>query len=288
LFWVYLLVTCLIFCLAEHGLAHGLAFGFRGRIAIRDRATRAGLLGRTLGEPDPECTRRNALVVRHTLERRSVGFEGPADDPGDDVESDSSAIQQFLALWNGDWSRPIVSHVCNGCCANEAEAKANLFAAAIGVDILQSRDCDVPSQDDWGSCGAATGRTSLGLLCHDLLQRVFAEALPDWNAMCPGGPSDDEDADRRKLRIQKKVCFLMSPFIQPIDRSINWTKRCVRFWVLAIFLFGVEFHTRQPIAAPKPRVLGDRFFGRAHLPFPKRRRLCCKKFHSHIRFVFCV
>ncbi len=116
------------------------------------------------------------------------------------------AASEFLRFWNGDWTRPIVSHICTGCCADLAEAKLNLYSAAIGIDFMQSRDCDVPSLDDWGTCGAATGRTSLGILCHDVLQRTLAAALPDWNAMMPrAGPSDDEDVDRRRLHIQKKA-----------------------------------------------------------------------------------
>ena len=48
------------------------------------------------------------------------------------------------------------------------------------------------------------GITTIGLLCHDLLQRIFAESLPDWNSMMPT-QSDDEDGDRRRLHVQKKV-----------------------------------------------------------------------------------
>ncbi len=120
-------------------------------------------------------------------------------------EAKELAVSEFLRFWNGDWARPVVVHVCTGCCSGVVDARQNLFSAAIAIDLLQSRDCDTPSLDDWGTCGAAIGRTSLGILCHDVLQRVFSAALPDWNSMLPrAGPSDDEDADRVRLRIQKK------------------------------------------------------------------------------------
>jgi hypothetical protein len=159
------------------------------------------------GEPDPRCARRNALVVKHTLSRRR---DCVASRPSEVSASDRDDIgelstNQFLQFWNGDWTRPVIEHVCGGCCSGLEEAKANMFSSAIGVDLLQSRDCDVPSMDDWGTCGAATGRASCGILCHDLLLRVFVDALPDWNAMLPGGAGDDEDQDRKRLRIQKKA-----------------------------------------------------------------------------------
>ena len=80
-----------------------------------------------------------------------------------------------------------------------------MFSSAIGVDFLQSRDCDVPSMDDWGTCGVVTGRTSGGILCHDLLFRVSVDALPVWNDILPRGVGDDEGADRKLLKILKKA-----------------------------------------------------------------------------------
>ncbi len=121
-----------------------------------------------------------------------------------DAEADSSA-DTFLKFWNGDWSRPVVVHVCCGCCQDANDARDHMFSAAVGVDLLQSRDCDLPSLDDWGSCGGAAARSSLGILCHNILQQVYAAGLPDWNAMLPGAPDDDEDTDRKRLKIQKKV-----------------------------------------------------------------------------------
>ncbi len=116
------------------------------------------------------------------------------------------AASDFLGFWNGDWSRPTVTHICNGCCSGPEEAKANLFSSAVAVDLLLSRECDVPSLDDWGTCGAALGRESLGILCHDVLYQCFSVALPDWNAMLPRGDAaaPDENADRKRMHIQKK------------------------------------------------------------------------------------
>lgn len=124
-----------------------------------------------------------------------------------------SAASDFLRFWNGDWSRPVITHICPGCCAGPDEARANLFSSAIAIDLFQSRESSVPSLDDWGTCGEAVGRSSLGILCHDVLYQCFSIALPDWNSMLPRGDvlAPDEDADRKRMKIQKKephaVCF---------------------------------------------------------------------------------
>ena len=172
------------------------------------------------GEADLAVAGRNRDMVEHTLLRRRgliVGCPEEASTIELDDEANHAATH-FLLMWNGDWSVPAICHVCSGCCAGRDDCVSTMFSAAIAIDILQSRECYVPSEDDWGTCGQAAAVTSLGLLCHDLLNRVMASALPDWNAMLPPRDPDEpgsDEADRQRLKIQKKTwrarCVLGDP-----------------------------------------------------------------------------
>jgi len=84
--------------------------------------------------------------------------------------------------------------------------------AAVGVDLLQSRDVDTPSLDDWGSCGQACGKSSCGILCHSVLPQVVNRGLPTWGSMLPPSNEPLDSVQVQRQRIQKKAwrakCFL--------------------------------------------------------------------------------
>ncbi|CAK0899303.1 unnamed protein product [Prorocentrum cordatum] len=130
----------------------------------RARVMQAGALN-VLGH----SARGNLITACRTLQRR----EG--------AEVSDEALLKFCDLWNGEWSGPFV-HYCDGCCL-EGEVPNNMFAAALEVDLLQSRDNVLPSVDDWNSCGFSCGKTALGILCHDVLTSVVQRALPTWSSM---------------------------------------------------------------------------------------------------------
>lgn len=159
------------------------------------------------GQPDPHQAQQHELIIKHTMRRKSSCVAGDPDAPGL-VELDEHA-RCFLKYWNSDWSSPTIVHVCPGCCDGPEEAQQNLFAAAVGIDILQSRECDIPCKDDWGTCGMACGKTSTGILCHGLLAQVFEASLPDWAAMLPDGVDDEEQDDINgqpaRQKVQKKA-----------------------------------------------------------------------------------
>ena len=77
------------------------------------------------GPPPAECRRQNLVTACRALQRR----EG--------AQVSDAALMKFCSLWNGDWTGPLV-HYCDGCCS-EGEVPNNMFAAAIEVDLLQSR-----------------------------------------------------------------------------------------------------------------------------------------------------
>ena len=55
-----------------------------------------------------------------------------------------------------------------------------MYASALEVNLLQSRDVDTPCLDDWGSCGEAVGKSSAGILVHDVLVQCLNKALGIW------------------------------------------------------------------------------------------------------------
>ena len=116
----------------------------------------------------------------------------------------------------GDWTRPgRPAHICNGCHKNIQAARDDMFSSFIAVDGLQSSDVDKPSLDDWGTCGECCGKTSFGIMLHNILEDIVNAALPTWGAMRP--PNDRRHASANgseihRMRIQKKgwrtKCFL--------------------------------------------------------------------------------
>ena len=196
------------------------------------------------GEQDEACVRRNARIAKHTLLRRRACIASCPDEPSvieRREDGDELLIETFLAFWNGDWRSPTVTHICQGCCSGPEQAKEHMFASASGVDLCQSRDVAIPSLDDWGTAGVACGASVCGMLCHDILRRIFGEALPDWNSMQPAREQgdDSEEIARIRLKVQKKawrsrqvlanperrskillVCWLGAP----IERLISYTQ----------------------------------------------------------------
>ena len=142
------------------------------------------------GEPNAEHRRLNELVVKHCLLRRRSCIAGDPDAAFVGGLEDENT-QAFLRFWNGDWSRPVITHTCNGCCDGEAAMRENLYASAIGVDLLQSSDVGMPCADDWGTFGIAAGKTGAGILCHSVLPSVFDTGLPNWRAMLPANDQPD-------------------------------------------------------------------------------------------------
>ena len=83
-----------------------------------------------------------------------------------------------------------------------------MHAALCEVGILQSSDADLPSMDDWGSCGKACGASALGVLCHDVLHQVIFMSFPNWSSMAPAndhGAGARDTIDMLRQKIQKKA-----------------------------------------------------------------------------------
>ena len=176
------------------------------------------------GEQDEVCVRRNTMIAKQTLLRRRACIASCPEEPSvieRREDGDELLIATFLAYWNGDWRSPTVTHICKGCCSGPEQAKEQMFASALGIDLCQSRDVAIPSLDDWGTAGAACGASACGMLCHDILLRMFCEALPDWNSM--RGPlqqgDDSEGAARFRLKIQKKAWRSRQVLSNPERRS---------------------------------------------------------------------
>ena len=170
-----------------------------------------------VGPPDPVFRRHNLLVLKHTLLRREMFTKGSLV-VGATLDIDQFlAAKTFLSAFNGDWRNRVPTFYTDGRDMDHCEAKRFMFAAAMGVDLLQSKDSTI-SIDDWFSTSEAAALTSLGIMCSDILMQVFDIALPTWGDMAP--PNDQpigrstDGATAARMRIQKKTwrakCFLSS------------------------------------------------------------------------------
>ena len=103
-----------------------------------------------------------------------------------------------------------------------------MFASVIENDITQGSDVDKPSLDDWYSCGECCGKTSIGLLMHNVLEDTLNVALPTWGQMLP--PNDRRrsgtGAEVFRMRLQKKAwrskCFLGDPCLSCKCLKLCW------------------------------------------------------------------
>ena len=189
---------------------------------------RQGLI-RHLAPPPPEFRERNLACVKCTLARRSelITSDVQVDRSHSErcLEQDQdiccAPLTKFLAMWNGDWSSPVVEHWCPGpwCCSDDDACQENMVAALIEVDLLLSHESE-PSVNDWGSMGSAIGKIACGLLVHDILPRVFHHALPSWSSMGPA--ENDHAADNiqaYRIRIQKKSWRASKALSEPHRRK---------------------------------------------------------------------
>ena len=128
------------------------------------------------------------------------------------VDSDDpvvAACAEFLAVWNGSWTVARCQHICMGLC--HGACKDRLYSTALRIDLLQSSDVHTPSMDDWGTLGESAAKTSLGMLCHDVLARCLDIALPTWSSMLPvndrpaRGANAADNMERFRLKMQKKA-----------------------------------------------------------------------------------
>lgn len=128
------------------------------------------------GDPLPELVQRNKEILRHTLARRAELIAGdPSVDESyvDRLDNSSDPLARFLFWFNGDYSSPIVQHYVGDRIGMGREAiLENMFAAALTVDILVCNEKE-PSMDDWQTCGNACAKVSIGILCHNVLERSF-------------------------------------------------------------------------------------------------------------------
>jgi hypothetical protein len=171
------------------------------------------------GVPPHDYQQRNREMLERTIIRRSIYIIG------DGLRNDDAlvaAADRFLKYWNGDWTYPRVSHYCQGegCCADEENCRDNMYATALSIDLLQSRDVETPSMDDWGSCGEACGKTCAGILIHDVLRRTLEFAFPTWSTMLPPNDADRplDTIEHARQKAQKKAwrakSFLSDAFLQ--------------------------------------------------------------------------
>ena len=115
---------------------------------------------------------------------------------------------RLLQLQNCFWGSPDIGHVCRGsdCCASAEAFREELFAILCDLDLLMSRDSDIPSLDDWGLGLQCASRIVFGIMCHRLLPQCLTTALPTWADMeVVAEEGEDEAATIMRMRLRKKA-----------------------------------------------------------------------------------
>ena len=141
-------------------------------------------------KPDKSWAASNESMLAHTL-LREEGWRCSEDDDFDLDDHPVKPVRQFL---NGDWRRDRIVHYCLGsdCCRDLEHAKTNVYAALLGSDVTFSDETKIPSIDNWGTCGASSGRALFGFACHRVLPRMVQLAFPHFERNIEHG--DDVDA----------------------------------------------------------------------------------------------
>ena len=195
--------------------------------ALWDRLNTDEFFDYTVGVPDPEIQKRNWLIVKRTLLRRQYYVAKDALTSVDNTKVQRA--KRLQTVWNGDWAIPRkYMHICNGCHTSKADARDDMFASVIENDITQGSDVDKPSLDDWYSCGECCGKTSIGLLMHNVLEDTLNAALPTWGQMLPPNyrRRSGTGAEVFRMRLQKKAwrskCFLGDPCLRRKCLNLCW------------------------------------------------------------------
>ena len=132
-----------------------------------------------IAPPDPVVQEKNKEIAKHTFLRSQTFVRtSEAADPLEFKEDQErvKAVDQFLLLFNGDWSLPYVQHFCTpaACpCSDRTTAASLMFGAAMAIDFLQASEAHRPSADEWGSCAHSAGVVAGASLVHSLLPRCF-------------------------------------------------------------------------------------------------------------------
>jgi hypothetical protein len=176
------------------------------------------------GNPDPAWLQHNKTVMKWTLLRtkRFVNASASFFDADDHIFEDEPHVAKVLRACNGDWTQPRLAHFCQGCCANEAEAKMLVFTALCEVDLLMSDDTNEPSMDDWFSCGEKAGKIAFGIMLSDTLPRILCRSLPGFiraNDIVNEG-AGGEGAAIARAKISKKAKRSLA-FLESTDEKLD-------------------------------------------------------------------
>jgi hypothetical protein len=144
--------------------------------------------------------------------------------------------QKLRTFCNGDIRSRRCVHICDGCCANEAESKENVFLALVDNGVLLGKS-GLPSKNKWGTMSAANAKIATGLMLYGVLPRAFRAAFPSYDSAADGLelPEDPLEEDYqvpgpetlclRRAAIQHRkvletfVCFFVVWFSHPLSSS---------------------------------------------------------------------
>ena len=89
-------------------------------------------------------------------------WDGTVNDECEIDLSNHPAAEKFLDAFNGDWNQPAPAFWTHGRNVTRPEAVDLMVSAVLEMDLLQSRESELPSVDDWYTTSQAASLTSIG------------------------------------------------------------------------------------------------------------------------------
>ena len=160
--------------------------------------------GWQLASPHPGWRQSNEAMVKHT-QLRDVATGDAVIDLSSLIE-DTPALKCLFQFLNGDWREGRITHFCSGrdCCLDLNHCKQQVYGALLGVDVTFSDETNMPSVDDWGSCGASASRALFGYGCHRVLPRMVERAFPNYRRTVEVDDNSD-GATLYRAKLTKKM-----------------------------------------------------------------------------------
>ena len=140
-----------------------------------------------------------------------------------------SGARLVYKYMNFDPRGNIIGHYCMGCCRNEAEALANVKAAAVQGGLLGGFASTTPSKGRHGSSTESLGEQNAGVMCFNLLPRALRRAFPTWqsmNVVQQAVQGIEEEDDKRKYMRGKtyRSCKYLESQRDKMSASVlSWT-----------------------------------------------------------------
>ena len=165
-------------------------------------------------EPSAACIEANRKIMSYTFLREEDHIYGSLDqgELASEIDCDKRRVaEEFLRVLNGDWRLQRLVHHClaPGVC----DCKQVVFAALVSCNVVINKTTTrTPSAKDWGTSTLHIAGQTLGMLCHGVGPRCFADGLPSWSDIELGADPDElqpapgASPNEQRLYLRRKSC----------------------------------------------------------------------------------